>query len=217
MKVSIAVITYNRLDMLKRTLASIERAGHAYTLHVLDGGSTDGSREYVRSLGGLLLPFGCTVGYSVDTAMQAARADNPDIIVITADDMEYIDGWLAKLVAFWEAAPPEIVIACANWEPLYPWNHITERHTIAGQTVLIRASVPGSSWSFRTSDTALVSVDPAKGAPVAPGEDLEVCQRLVANGRKLAALNLSEHIGEKASAWGNESWRIARPLGVQYV
>lgn len=218
MKASVAVTTYNRLEMLKRTLASIERAGHPYTLHVLDGGSRDGSREYVKALdGGHLLPIGCTVGYSVNAAMQAAQADNPDLTFITADDMEYHDGWLAKLVAFWRAAPPEIVIACANWEPMYPWNSITERHTIAGMPVLIRASVPGSSWSFRTSDTALVSVDPLKGAPVAPGEDMEVCQRLVASGRKLAALNLSEHIGEKESAWGNESWRIAKPLEAQHA
>lgn len=209
MKVSIAMLTYNRLPLLHTTIHSLLDSGHPYRLHLFDGGSTDGSLEFAREIGGKSIGPG-KVGGLMNFAIAAALGDKPDIVVFSADDYAYNDGWLADLVAFWQAAPPEIVIACANWEPSYPWNAITERHVIGGQAVLIRASVPGSSWSFRAADWPIIG-------PIADktgGEDLEICSRLIAQGRKLAALNLSGHIGEKQSAWGNESWRIAKPLEV---
>jgi hypothetical protein len=44
------------------------------------------------------------------------------------------------------------------------------------------------------------------------GEDHEVNQKLRANGFRLAALDLTDHIGERESAWGNQSWTVAKPL-----
>jgi len=44
------------------------------------------------------------------------------------------------------------------------------------------------------------------------GEDAEILERLQAQGFKLGALDLAVHIGERQSAWGNQSWTIARPL-----
>jgi hypothetical protein len=46
------------------------------------------------------------------------------------------------------------------------------------------------------------------------GEDLAVCRDLQARGYKLAALDLTDHIGERESAWGNRSWERAQPLRV---
>ena len=131
-----------------------------------------------------------------------------DIIVCTADDYDFVPGWLARLAAYWQVAPPEVAIASLNWEPMYPWNTITERQNVGGERVLIRATVPGSSWSFRRDDW------PAIG-PVADqtgGEDLAVCHKMHEHGRLLAALNLTAHTGERESAWGNQSWQWAKPL-----
>lgn len=210
MKVSIALLTYNRLDMLRLTLSSIVSEDYPHKLHILDGGSTDGSREFVRGMDGFCGGPG-TVGALMNQVIESALQDDPDLVVFSADDYVYRNNWLAYLVNFWKAAPPEIVIASANWEPSYPWNAVTASPSIGGLSVLIRDSVPGSSWTFRASEWPLIGPLADKTG----GEDLEVCKRLTDSGRKLAALNLSEHIGEKHSAWGNESWRIAKPLAIK--
>jgi hypothetical protein len=44
------------------------------------------------------------------------------------------------------------------------------------------------------------------------GEDGAACRKLRENGYRLAALDLAEHIGEEQSAWGNMSYRRAKPL-----
>jgi hypothetical protein len=57
---------------------------------------------------------------------------------------------------------------------------------------------------------AIMPIDERTG-----GEDLSVCKRLRDHGYKLAALDLAIHIGEQASAWGNDSWRYAKPFDYQ--
>jgi len=129
--------------------------------------------------------------------------------VFSADDYKYKPGWAARLLAFWQAAPSWVGLASLNWEPVYPWNAVLDDLTIGGERTLLRATVPGSSWSFRASAWRNIF------GPLADqtgGEDLTVCRDLQAKGYKLAALDLTEHIGERESAWGNQSWQRAEPL-----
>jgi hypothetical protein len=47
---------------------------------------------------------------------------------------------------------------------------------------------------------------------IMPGEDLEICKRIQAKGKRMVALDLCEHIGIERSAWGNTSHLSATPL-----
>jgi glycosyltransferase involved in cell wall biosynthesis len=211
MKVIVAVMTFNRLHLLKRTLASMDAdPGHPFERIVVDGGSADIEQRWfvAQQQRFYQFPVPVTVGASMNYGINAALDAGADLIVCTADDYDFVPGWLARLAAYWQVAPPEVAIASLNWEPMYPWNTITERQNVGGERVLIRATVPGSSWSFRRDDW------PAIG-PVADqtgGEDLAVCHKMHEHGRLLAALNLTAHTGERESAWGNQSWQWAKPL-----
>ena len=210
MKIAVAVLTYNRLSLLRRTLASLEAVpGQNWTIDIVDNGSTDGSAEFVRGNGGYANTDGNhTTGHGMNLVISMALERRPDIVLFTADDYEYKRSWLDSLEAWYGAAPADVVLTSLNLEPAYGWNGISEFVEYGGVRGVIRASLPGSLWSFRASDWP--KIGPIREAT--GGEDLEICQRLQRNGYKLAALNLSEHTGEKASAWGNQSWHMAQPL-----
>lgn len=49
-KVTIITVNYNNLEGLKRTIPSVlSQTFHDYEYIVIDGGSTDGSKEYIES------------------------------------------------------------------------------------------------------------------------------------------------------------------------
>jgi glycosyltransferase involved in cell wall biosynthesis len=50
--ISVITVTYNNLSTLKETIASVQRQSYPHVEHiVVDGNSTDGTAEYLRSLG----------------------------------------------------------------------------------------------------------------------------------------------------------------------
>lgn len=208
MTVAVGVLTFNRFHLLRRTLESIEGAGYPFDLELVDGGSADpAQRAFVLGCDGVCLNIP-TVGESMNVVIGRCLEHDPDVIVFSADDYAYRPGWLRRLMAFWMAAPADIALATLNWEPSYAWNQVSEVLDVGGETALIRASAPGSSWSFRAADWSLIGpVGHRTG-----GEDLDICGWLLAHDYRLAALDLSEHIGERESAWGNQSWTVAQPL-----
>ncbi len=205
MKISICLLTYNRFDLLLRTLDSLS----GIPLTLVDNGSTDGTAEFVSRWGGICNTDGNrTAGHGMNIAINAALKDSPDVVLFSADDYEYKPGWAEKFAAFWEHAPDEIALASCHLEDCWPWNIVDGMGRSGGVPFVTRASLPGSNWSFRASDAGLI-------LPIAEktgGEDLEICMRLRESGRKLAALDLVTHVGERASSWGNESWRYAQPI-----
>jgi len=209
LKVVIALLTYNRYDMLVRTLGSMKYPDYPYTPVIVDNGSTDGSAELVKEIGGTLNKTGNhTTGRGMNIAIEEAMKHKPDIILFSADDFEYRTGYVRRLVDFWQDAPQDVVMASCYLEPLWTWNKIRLVDTAGGQRYAIRDSIPGSNWSFRAS-----SID--KIFPISEqtgGEDLAVCERLRQQRFRLAALDLVDHIGEEQSAWGNESYKYAQPL-----
>lgn len=209
MKIAVSVMTYNRLELFKLTLRSLLAAPDVFALSVVDGGSQDmAQRDLVSLFRHYQAPSRIEIGASMNRATELALATVPDVVVISADDYDYRLGWLQALADFWAAAPRHVVMASLNWEPSYPWNAVEQDLLIGGQRALLRASIPGSSWSFRADDW--VRIGPV--AEKTGGEDLEICERLRRAGYALAALDLSYHVGEKHSAWGNQSWTIAQPL-----
>lgn len=218
MKVAVALLTYNRLHLLLRTVASMDThsgvpGGMSASRVVVDGGSQDPrQRAWVAAQPHhYQYPERVSVGASMGKAIELALVTfQPDIVVFSADDYYYRADWLDTLRRFWQAAPVDIALASLNWEPSYAWNAVEADQIIGGVRTLIRASIPGSSWSFRAEDWRMIGPIANKTG----GEDLEICGRLRANGFRLAALDLTDHIGERESAWGNQSWTVAKPLEV---
>jgi len=216
MKVAVAVLTYNRCDYLERTLNSLCGNPGAFDLFVFDNGSTDDTRRALAPWNELGAFTGMqfndtqihTAGFGMNRAIEMALTVEPDVILFSADDYRYKPHWFSHFVDFWQNAPEDVALASLNIEPAYPWNEITAKVEYGWQRAIIRATVGGSNWSFRASDVDLIY--PIR--EITGGEDLEVCRRLTGNGHKIAALNLTDHIGEHESVWGNRSWEYAQPL-----
>ncbi len=218
MKMAAAVLTYNalstgRLDDLRRTMQSL--VYEADSLVLFDGGSNDGSIDalvkaqyplsYITDGTAIVRT---TVGKATNIAVGLALAKQPDVVLFSADDMEYTANWRRRLESFWKAAPPDVALCSLHLEPDYPWNQPEGVVDAGGERALVRASIPGSCWSFRADMWQHIGPLPDKTS----GEDLETCNKLRGMGFRLCALDLAEHIGEQRSAWGNQSWRYAKPL-----
>jgi len=89
---SVIVITHNRLEKLKRCLDSIKKALPSADLIVVDNGSTDGTREYLRSLPGI-------ENIRLESNAGVAKARNAGVgkaqgkYIMFLDD----DAWIAEL------------------------------------------------------------------------------------------------------------------------
>jgi glycosyltransferase involved in cell wall biosynthesis len=212
--VAIAMLTYNRQRMMRATLASLDHAGGSFWFDIVDNGSTDGSADTVLDMDGYCnATDNHTTGFGMNLAIGLALARNPDIVLFTADDYAYQPEFLQRLVSFWNAASDQIVLASCHMENVWSWNTIRGKAIVGGVPCLIRDSLPGSNWSFRARDWGLIGpISEQTG-----GEDLAICKRLTGQGKLLAALNLVDHIGEETSAWGNQSWRYAKPLSPDVI
>lgn len=210
--ICVAVLTFNRFHLLRETLASMDAApGYPFRRVLVDGGSSDDQQRawVAHQADSFVFENKVSVGHSMNTAIDLAVGTGADVIVFSADDYRYRPGWAARLLGFWQAAPSWVGLASLNWEPSYSWNTVLEDTRIGGERALIRATVPGSSWSFRSSSwrSLFGPLEDRTG-----GEDLTVCRDLQARGYKLAAIDLTDHIGEQHSAWGNRSYERAEPL-----
>lgn len=214
MTIGVGVLTFNvlktgRAGYLASTLSSIRAAGIEPV--VLTNGSVDQTDKLVRECPrGIVDNRNSAMWYGMTRAIEAVLAeDAPSVVVFSADDITYKDGWLERLERFWSAASDEIILAGLFLEDLWNWNQIQRADDIGGERVLIRDSVPSATWSFRARDWPII----ADAIPQrSPGEDLETCQKLRALGYELAQLDLATHAGMFQSAWGNRSQDYAKPL-----
>lgn len=207
MKIAVGVLSYKRKDLLVKTLTSLYQSD--LDIFVYDNGSNDGAEEIVKSLGGVVnRGTNQSTGHGMNEVIAMALESKPDIVLFSADDFIYDEGFEKKIAEFWQHAPQDIKLASCYLEPSWDWNIVREVGDAGSVHYAVRDSVAGSNWMFRVSDKDLI-------LPIAEktgGEDLEICRRLTEQGYKLAALDLVEHIGEYQSAWGNQSWRYAKPL-----
>lgn len=213
MKICAGVLTFNhiktgRAEMFAKTLLSLTDGGLPVEVVIVTNGSSDGTSDVVKRLGGIVDDTNSQIWYGMTRAIEECIARGADIVLFTADDITYNPGWAEKLVAFWEDAPEEVKLCSLILEPQYPWNTIRGTLDAGGMRAILRDSVGGCSWSFRAKDWPVIGPLPQK----MPGEDLECCVKLTNNGYYLAQIDLGTHIGEAHSAWGNRSHEYAIPL-----
>ena len=204
-------VRYGRMELARDCARSL--AAEADELIVVDNGSTDTTSKWVEVIGGLVYQpddgvTTCGRGMNVLGSACAARGD---IVVLTSDDMFWRPGWRAAVEAFWAEANEKVALLCGLQEPDYPWSSPVGTYEAGGVKGLLRPSVPGSGWTFRSTDwfTTIGPVPETVGH-----DDVPTCQRLVAAGRLLVAVDLADHRGEELSTWGNGSHRFAKLLDV---
>ena len=210
MKVAVAVLSYNRLALWKRTIASLKQTYNPFDLVLYDNGSTDGTAEQVAELGGICnRTNNHKIGHGFRECAKWALEYEPDLILLSADDYEYRQGWLERLVAFWTAAPSAVALCSCDIAPVYRWNAVLGAETYGGQLALFRATLAGDNWSFRSQLWPMVD-------PMIPAYshkyDKNVCRLLRAQGRTTCELDLATHIGVGHRTWTKEPVAVGRPV-----
>ncbi len=105
--VTIAIVNWNSMDLLRDVLRAIDRyggfSGGAVEVLVIDNGSVDGSREFLRQCRAagrarcLLLPQNIYHGPAMDLAFLLSRTEY--IVALDVDAFPTADGWLDTLLA----------------------------------------------------------------------------------------------------------------------
>ncbi|MBK8478295.1 MAG: glycosyltransferase family 2 protein [Opitutaceae bacterium] len=103
MKVSFIIPLYNRLDLTRPCLASLQAtlpAGLDHEIVLVDDGSTDGTREWIQNLGA---PFRVllnerNLGYA-GANNRAAAAATGDILALLNSDLLFSRRWLEPMLA----------------------------------------------------------------------------------------------------------------------
>lgn len=207
--IKVVVLSYNRYALLKKTVESIHNTGLDFSLTILDASTDSTTIEYVKQFGNTVFLPKSNVGQAMNYAADLIKDSGMQYGLISADDYLYNAYWLEVLLNFWKNANSEIKLTSCNFEPDYSWNKVYAMYAYGNhQYAFLRESLPGSNWSFRTADLNLIF-------PVAEktgGEDLETCTKLRSQKYHLASLDLTDHIGEKVSAWGNKSFNLANKL-----
>ena len=131
MSISVIVPTYNRVELLSRTLGALRNQRYAgdWELVVSDDGSTDGTQDYVRSLqGSFPVPLVYVQGSNGGPALarnRAIAACSHSWVAMTDDDCIPDSEWLSELHAALELHPDaaglEGRILCPDRDPLQHW------------------------------------------------------------------------------------------------
>ncbi len=189
--------------MWERTIASLQRTEHPFDLVLFDNGSTDGTEKRVAEMGGVCnTTDNHWIGHGFREAVELALETEPDLILFSADDYEYLDGWLERLVAFWDKASKDVGIVSCHLEPHFRWNGILDVVDVGEKRALWRDTVPGSNWSFRPSLWSLLK---SRVPDNAHKYDKKTCRWLRAeHGLMTCAMDLARHIGDRERAWTND-------------
>ena len=130
-KVAAITITYNRLDLTRRTIKSFyEKTGVDFHLFI-DNGSTDGTIEWLEDYNRILL--GENLGIAAAFYYGVNQLKDYDYILKLDNDVETVtEDMIAKLVRFIEVAgphavsPPDLMIDPAFYPQIYSRKKITD-------------------------------------------------------------------------------------------
>jgi glycosyltransferase involved in cell wall biosynthesis len=151
--VSIPIIipTFNRLKLVKQTIESLKQntPRELYSLVVVDGGSTDGTREYLKSqeIDRLIFKDCNSPGEAKNIGVAASPGE---FLYISDSDMYFKEGWLQALM---RAYGKEVAVLGALGHPWWPTLEIKyfggKPGIQAGLAVCFVEQQPGYSWFMR--------------------------------------------------------------------
>ncbi len=193
-KIGLVAIGRNEGERLKHCLRSVPR--HTPIVYV-DSASTDGSVDFARSVGALIVQLDLTMPFT------AARARNAGLEAILRNSpglefVQFVDGdceiepaWLAAAETFLMSKPTAAAV-CGRRRERYPERSIYNKMFDAEwDTPIGEADACGGDAMFRTDALAQVQgYDPA----IIAGEEPELCFRL------------------RGAGWS--VWRIDRPMTI---
>lgn len=98
---TVLIVNWNSLPYLTATVGAVRRLSPVdISILVVDNGSSDGSREYLRSLGGVTTVFLPTnVGHGAALDIGAALVDTEHLVVLDVDAFPIVEGWLSEPMA----------------------------------------------------------------------------------------------------------------------
>ncbi|HNY05541.1 MAG TPA: glycosyltransferase family 2 protein [Candidatus Egerieousia sp.] len=134
-KVAIVILNWNGKSFLQKYLPSLllsvkESKGHVVSVIVADNGSTDGSEEFVRTIGGVgYIPLGKNWGFP-GGYNRAFKQIYADYYVLLNSDILTPDGWLEPLFNFMEAHK-EVGVCQPKMLSLTRHLEIAEKHNSA--------------------------------------------------------------------------------------
>lgn len=117
---SIVTGTYNRLAYLQRMMASARHSlprGLAYEFVVCDGGSTDGTLDWLRAQGDVVLIEHGELRGGLKAFGDAARAASSDYVILANDDILFHPGAIVRALAYLETTPTCGAVAFADNRP----------------------------------------------------------------------------------------------------
>lgn len=120
----ILVATYNRIDLLKRTLDSIANGTRcSHEIIVIDGGSTDGTIEYLKLHPSITPMFQGKLLGTARAYNQVWRQIESKYTCWLSDDTEIVDGSLDLAVNILETHPEIGMVGLKMKDTMGPWNH----------------------------------------------------------------------------------------------
>lgn len=217
-----------RWDLLEKTMQTAREAFVGCPMLLVDNCSNDGSQEaqfylagqlgaryvryaHMRGPGLMGVAQNHTPGSGRTMAwheIQSMGLLNQDMVVVMSDDdMKWSPSAKEWILSFWDHAPEDVAILCAYLEPEFEWNTIRGVLDTGQVRVLVRDSAPGAAWTFR--------MDQAKNifpVPMTFGYDHKTCLKLAMMGKRVAQIDLCEHMGWEASSHGNDAVLHAKPV-----
>jgi glycosyltransferase involved in cell wall biosynthesis len=108
MKVAAVTITFNRLDLTKRTVESLYSKSKLDYHLFIDNGSTDGTTEYLKSHNHILLEKNYGIAYAFREAV--SQLQGYDLILKLDNDIEIVtDEIIEKMIRFYSINGPNYV------------------------------------------------------------------------------------------------------------
>lgn len=207
-RIGFVAIARNEGERLQRCLRSL-RAISERVVYV-DSGSTDGSVEFARELGAMVVELDLSRKFSMARARnagwQALREAWPQLewVQFVDGDCELLPGWLERAVPFLEAHP-EVVVVCGRRRERFPDRSIynglceVEWNTPVGET----RSCGGDAVMRLAALEAVGGFDEALIA----GEEPELCKRLRGKGGVIWRLDVDMTLHDAAILRFGQWWR----------
>lgn len=215
MRVAVGVLTYENLrndrkNLFLETLRSLrDNTNFPFDLFLVDNNSQDGTADLVAKLGGYCsTTYPTTCGHGMNVTLGILSSCGADLCVFSNDDIWWKPGYLERLVKFWKEAPDDLLICSGHLEPEFFWNTPRELVTYGGVKALVRDTAPGGTWTFRARDWPIIGPVPETHGI----DDVPTCQRLLAQGYRVAQMDAATHVGVECSTWGNRSDVFGKPL-----